>query len=181
MRNRWLVGPVAALLLVAGCSGSPDDAPQASESPSADPGATPADAEELADTATVEQWASVIAEQQLSVDEAQESWDDATCSPSVAADGAADCVAYLTVMGLTASTAAITIGGAADPDSPTYIGDPPEEIADLVAATIADAEAAAAASEDVDCFEGDCLSDALEFHDAWNDLRGDLAAWTPYL
>lgn len=178
----WTLSPALAIALVAaGCSaggGQPDDAgssglqssSEAPESPSPSP-----------EGASIEQWASVVAEQKDSYEDTQQSWDDLTCSSLAASNGAVDCQAYMYTMGLVAETAAISIGGTVNPDTPKYLGEPPAEIVTLVDETIAAAQHAADVSVGPECFDDDCIGESVDAERAWNQLGDKYAAWDPYL
>ena len=115
----------------------------------------------------------------LRVDEAQESWESAVCS-SLAAEEP-DCGALLYIMSATAATTSITLGGGANPDGPTYLGSPPDEVADLITDTLAAAAAAMTAGEDVDCPGENCVGTSFAFTRAWDALREALTRWSPYI
>ncbi len=187
-----LAVPVAGLvLLTAACNGEmTGDDPAATETTSTAEAITttteetpsPSTTEE---TASVEQWASVIAEQRNSYDDTDQSWEDATCSSLAAVDGAVDCQAMMMSMGLVAATANVTISGATNPDGPAYIGKPPAEIRTLLIDTLTAAMIAedAFTPVDMDCFdEGiECAGEASEAERAWDTLGDKYAAWDPYL
>jgi hypothetical protein len=132
------------------------------------------------DTATTEQWASEIAKLRSSYDDAQASWDGATCS-AMAAPDAPDCNAWMVTMGYVADTAQITLDGLQNEAGPTYLGAPPEEIVELLAQTTESATNASAAGQEVSCPGDACLSTAFEFERAWKALGEQFAGWDPYL
>jgi hypothetical protein len=130
--------------------------------------------------ATIEQWAGEVAALRQQYDESQGSWDDSACTPSlIEADPI--CSAYLTVLGLTAQTADITLTGLQNPDGPTYLGSVPDEIAAVLAETTEAAGAAFELSEAVACPGDECVSTAFQFTRAWDDLGTAYAKWEPYL
>ena len=172
-----VVVALAAIALMTGCSsgGEPTPTPDPVETAAAAPTVT-APAEE---GATVEQGAGLVAVEQMRVDEAQESWESAVCS-SLAAEEP-DCGALLYIMSATAATTSITLGGGANPDGPTYLGSPPDEVADLITDTLAAAAAAMTAGEDVDCPGENCVGTSFAFTRAWDALREALTRWSPYI
>lgn len=177
MRIRGWVA-VATVLLLGACSlGDDADEPTPSDEPIET--AEPAPAEPAAGTATVEQWASQVAMLQVDFDDAQESWDSAACS-SIAAAEAADCRAILVMMSLVAQTAEITLVGLSEEGGPTYFGEPPTEIAMLVADTAAAAVAASSVGQAIQCPGDQCIGTAFEFERAWGDLGAMYAGWAPY-
>lgn len=125
------------------------------------------------------QWSSLITQQTQMVTDAQQSWDDATCS-AVSAPEAVDCQAHLVAMWLTALAVQTAVDGAQDPMSPSYLGDVPTHLEDAVAATTDAASEANEAGEKVECPGEDCVSTASQFTRAWDRLRLVLAAWEPY-
>ncbi len=132
------------------------------------------------DATTTEQWVSEITKLQTSYDDAQESWDGATCS-AMAVPDAPDCAALMVAMGYVSSTAQITLEGLQNEDGPTYLGTPPEEIASLLAETTQAATNASAAGQEVACPGDACLSTAFEFERGWETLGEQFASWDPYL
>ncbi|MEU2200582.1 hypothetical protein [Isoptericola sp. NPDC019482] len=172
--TRALLGAALLVAVSAGCSG--EGSAGADVASSEAPESAPA-TETVAET-TVDQWASIVAGQRHAVDEMNADWEDATCSATAIAMGdAPDCEAYLIAMGYTAETAAVAIGGAINPDSDTYLGDPPAEIADLYESTF---EAADAASVAVSDWENEAAT-PMDATRAWDDLLTKFAEWEPYL
>lgn len=174
MRRRGIIIAAASGLLLAACS-SGEDAPEPVPAP-----ATSSAAEAEADAATTEQWASEIAKLRSSYDDAQASWDGATCS-AMAVPDAPDCNAWMVTMGYVADTAQITLDGLQNEAGPTYLGEPPEEIASLLTETTESATNASAAGQEVSCPGDACLSTAFEFEQAWEALGEQYAGWGPYL
>jgi hypothetical protein len=173
MRRRGVAVLAVGVVLLGGCSA-------AEPSPVEDgPGETSAAPVED-DSTTTEQWASEIAKLRSSYDDAQASWDDATCS-AMAVPDAPDCNAWMVTMGYVADTAQITLDGLQNEDGPTYLGTPPEEIASLLADTTESATNASAAGQEVSCPGDGCLSTAFEFEQAWDALGEQFAGWDPYL
>ncbi len=166
---KYLVG-IAALLMCVGCSAAanvPSSSPVASVS-------SPA--------ATTAQWASAIAPIKKDWEETQKSWDDATCSAIAAGEGAADCATLLATMQIQVATIHLKVSSLTKPDSSTYLGQPPTEVA---AAYEALQEAASAAdiweSAPVHCPGKTCGRAAVEFESSWKDLGSALVAWEPWL
>ncbi len=177
--KRGLSALVACTLLLAtACSGSGDSA---RPSPTADEATADTETEPARTDSTVEEWASVVAQQKVAVDDAQKEWSNAMCSSLAANDGATDCIIRLSTMGTIASTVAITLRGAKDPESPAYIGDPPADIAPLLGDTITAAAVAEQLGAEVACPGTECVSTAFAMEQAWDELRSQFAAWEPYM
>lgn len=188
-RHRGIGAVVAVLLLtlVAACGSDGTTGADASstaeeESVVADP-TTEAEEVSTPEGATVQQWASIIAEQQLSFDETWENFDEKDCGVMLMGPDV-NCEAIGLTLYYNAQTISTVIEGARKPSAPAFIGDPPAEIADLVDETQDAADAAVAAWEtrdEADCDGGGCVSQAFEFDSALDDIRAQLAAWGPYL
>lgn len=178
-----LLALTAALLGVGGCADANGDAgpgEDAATTPTPTASAEASPAEEEADPAP---WLSLIAVETARLEDATASWDEAICSSSVVADGAPDCGAMMTTLSLVADTSAITLRGAVDEASPSYLGDVPAELADVWAGTLDAAEAASAAGAAATsaCPGDGCLSAAFVFEMALGDLDESFTAWAPYL
>lgn len=175
---------VGLALLTTACSGEitgEDPAATPATTEVAEPeNASPAPTEE---SASVEQWASLVARERNAYDDVQEPWEEAICSPTTAARGAVDCQAMMLTMGLVGDTASITFWEATDPGAEAYMGVPPLEIAELVTNTAiaADEVSGMGIDVDMDCFASDCVSEAFDLHRAWSALGEMYSAWEPYL
>lgn len=183
-----------ALLLTAACGDSTDaSAPattEATQEASAEPeptseattAAEPA-AEETEDAgATVQQWASLVAEGASSVRDAHATWEDENgCLPG---DEDFVCTTGMLTMSLTASTLATLLEAGTNVGAPGYIGDPPAEVAGLVEDTrTAATQAADAADAAADaCMDGseECLSLGMVMSIEYGRLLQQLDAWGPY-
>lgn len=182
-RRPSTVAVLAAALVVVltGCGTRTNEGGDPASTTTEAPSPTPSDAG--GDTATVEEWASLIAVEKDRVDEATQGWEDAVCSSAVVDAGAPDCSALMTSMSFVADTTAIIVTGAGDSTSPTYLGVVPDELTDLVAETRATADAASTAGQEAigGCPGEDCVGVAFRFSMAFEDLRTSLVAWAPYL
>lgn len=174
MNRRGIIIAAAGVLLLGACSPG-HDAPGAGQT-----SATSTAIEAEVDATTTDQWASEIAKLRSSYDDAQASWDDATCS-AMAVPDAPDCNAWMVTMGFVADTAQITLEGLQNEDGPKYLGESPEEIASLLAETTESATNASAAGQEVSCPGDACLSTAFEFERAWDALGQQFEGWGPYL
>lgn len=178
MKRRLSALVACTLLLTAACSSADTAQPPPAATPTAE---VTAEAKPARTDSTVEEWASVVAQQKVAVDDAQKEWSDAMCSSLAAHDGATDCIIRLSTMGTIASTVAITLRGAKDPASPAYIGDPPSEVAPLLGDTITAAAVAEQLGAEVACPGEECVSTAFAMEQAWDELRSQFAAWEPYM
>lgn len=179
MKALAVAATLLAVLGTASCGSGPSATPTAA-STSTTEAATARPPTSAVDEATVAQWASEIAKLRSSYINMQESWDDAKCS-ALAVPDAPDCGALLVAMGFTAQTAQITLDGLQKESGPTYLGQPPSEIATLLTETTGAAEASADASLAVSCPGTECASTAFTFERTWGDLGTAFAGWEPYL
>ncbi|WP_182491616.1 hypothetical protein [Microcella alkalica] len=135
--------------------------------------------------ASVERWASLVAERKADLDDWYQGWDEATCSGLASA--AVDCNLMLSSASFIAQTNDIVVAGASFEEGNTYLGAVPDEIADLYSDTIAltgAAVEAGAAWTDAGCGigdEGDCIGLAVEFERAMDAVKSKFEAWSPYL
>lgn len=180
----WVVGGVVGSLVLLAALGvilvrslGGDEAPA-----TAKPTPTPTTSTTSTTTAgsSVEQWAGEVAALQSRWQDAEDEWEDATCSASAVED-APDCRARLLAMSFDAAAAEVVLDGIQNPASGTYLGSPPEEIATLVAETTDAAAAASEAGQAVDCPGPECLSTAMDAVRAWGSLGDAYAKWSPYL
>lgn len=179
-RTARRAGPIAAAALLlavglAGCGAEPE-----ASAPTAEPegDSSPVAAAEKQGP-TTEQWASLVAERKHQIDEVQQSWDDANCSASVIDTGVEPiCDAILVTMSYAAGTTTTVLGGAVNPESDTYLGEPPAEIDALYFDTFDAADAVYVAYDDWSEWEA---ATPLDITWAWEDLRQQFAAWSPYL
>ena len=88
----------------------------------------------------------------------------------------------LVTMQIQAATVHLKVTALTDPNSPSYLGAAPAEVAAAYQALV---EAATAANiwdtAPVDCPGDTCGHAALEFEMAWNGLGAAFAAWEPWL
>lgn len=171
MHASVLAAPTALILLLSACS-------------SGEPASVPSTNEVQTSGASVQQFASVIAESRGDVDDWLADWHEATCSTLATESGDPTCQALLLGGGLTAETAKLKIEGATKPGVPAYIGEPPEEIAIIRGATEKVAVAAADAGEALpdDCSaDSECVKKVFAFVTAMEDLQSKYDAWEPYM
>lgn len=173
--------PAALLLLiVTGCASTPasDTAPEASiPSPSVT---------EPAATASVARWAGVVAEQQVTLDDWYQSWDDANCS-SLAIE-AWECGTSIMTGSYIAQTIHLSVSGSSNTASTDYLGAVPADIADLYAETVALTDEALVAAEtwrastcNTDAAGTGCVTLAFTLENALSAVDTKFAAWSPYL
>jgi len=169
-----VVAVVMCAIGVAGCLRG-DSPPESSGAvtPTAEP-STPDTAQ-----ATVAQWASRVAESRAGIRDAHASWEENQCLPT---NVTPICSAYLLTMSMSAEVLALGIEGGTKEGAPGFLGDPPDEIASLVARTHEDARAAAdsaGAATDV-CQAGECTGEAYAAVADYGSLVATLDAWSPY-
>jgi len=169
----------AAVVLLSGCSAS---------EPSTAPTPTPSE-QQVEETSTVAQWASLIAQQKATWEEWEADWDAASCSGIVAgSESGAMCRIRMMSAMYQAQTTAIEYELATGPGKKGFIAEqPPAEIASLFAETV-DASAAARdagmAWDAAGCTTsaaGDCPTLSVTFDRAIGDLMSEFDAWAPYL
>lgn len=181
-----------ALLLAAGCADSsePADTPTAdtAETTAPEPEATtapaPATSPAEADSgeASVQQWASRVAEGAGAVRENYATWDsEHNCLPG---DTDFLCTSDMLTMSLSASTLATLLRAGTNVGAPGYIGDPPAEVADLVYDTKTAAEQAAETADAAwdACLDGgeECTGKSMAMSVSYGRLLSQLDAWQPY-
>jgi hypothetical protein len=179
MRSVVALAITVAVVSLAGCAAS--SAENASESASAVATAAPTPTP-VEQAATVNEWASLVAQEQLRLDDALQPWDEHSCSALSLEDPL--CSAYLVVLQMTTGTSETVLGGAADPGALTYLGTAPDEVADRVAdlVTTVKSVSTSGVAATAACPEGDtCISLAAEFTRGIDTLRAAYAGWEPYL
>lgn len=187
MKAVWGSASLAAVLLLAGCSAAaPASSVETTAPAEASESAEPADT--AADTGTVQQWASVIAEEVHRWDDWAEDWDASMCSSFAVSEGDLLCAVAMLSASMQASTTQIRLEAASNPDAPVFIAEqPPAEIADLYADTLATATLVDAAGQAWmnECNgqpeAAGCDARARDFDFGIGQLMSQLAAWGPYL
>lgn len=173
MPKTLLAGLLAAAFIITGCStpasttGEPQPAAEAE-------GAGP----------TVEQFASIIAEDRRDVDDWLDDWHDNSCSTLGVSGGDIACEISLMTGGLIAETARLGLDSATKESSLVYIGDPPKEIATIWQSTVNAATAAAEAGVEIpdECSSDDgCADYVMNFVSAMGTLQSKYDSWEPYL
>jgi ABC-type phosphate transport system substrate-binding protein len=175
--RRTTISIVAALATV-GCSASNENA-----APDPTPSTVPTTA--AADTATVEQWASLVAPFAREWNDQVEQTEDDCLDPLTLFA----CTAGYYILGANAARYVIILEGAQDiPDVDHYLGEPPAEIADLIDDTVETAEAvdpAVTTWQETGCDDPlslDCgVVESLTMDMAVGDLTEAFDAWAPYL
>lgn len=188
MRNKKFLALMAsAVLAISACGGGGSDGPAPAptiEETASEPEPTE-EPEPEAETATVQQWASKIAEVEGGVRESVQDWEEEDCLPVDLASGNWFCGMNMRGMSTNAQIVVLTIQGGTKEGVPAYIGEPPAEIATLVTETLdaaIDAEdATAAAIESCDASADDCHVKAVNAVIAMGQLERKLDAWKPYL
>lgn len=140
------------------------------------------------DTATVEQYASIVAKNQdLKKQIGTMSDCDWLGSGSLDADPASIvCQAGVLTLSFQAGTLSTSLKSAQKPGVPAFIGSPPAEIEALVADTVSASDAlekAAAAANKAGCEQtaaGKCAALRIDVMQAMGDLERELYAWEPY-
>lgn len=174
---RRTIAAAVALVTLAACGN--DDEPTVTPSPAptpTDPTLTPTPAEP--ETATVAQYASLIAEHEGGWRESVATIEDTCTDP----DAIPICAATYLTASFQAETLALDLSGAGD-----EIGEPPTEIADLLADTgaaasaYADAYEAWSATGCEDPLDLECgVSESFEMGMALDELTEKFDAWEPY-
>lgn len=184
---------IAGLVLVAGCgtgnTGQAEPEPVSTETEIEPVEATATDAEPVEEPepavtgATVEQWASLVAEGANKVRAPYESWND-TDNDCLPGDTDITCMMIMLTMQYSADAFALSLEAGAKPDAPGFIGTPPVEIHSLVADTHEAAVLATTTAEAAhdSCSEQgeDCLGLAFEADYSYGKLVDKLDAWQPY-
>jgi hypothetical protein len=150
-----------------GCGGGSD----AEVQPAATPSPTPTGKQ-----ATVQQWASLIAQQDQKLDETLGQWHEDDCS-ALSLDYPLCEIKFMT-LGTVAKTLDIQLQGATSESSPSYLGEPPSEVATLVQETVDAAHEAATLADDPDVKD---VGVAVRFEGAVDALSTAYAGWAPYL
>lgn len=175
------LAPLAAVVvtLAAGCGGSEDGA------------ADPATATTTALTATVSQYASIVAEHRPELAERLSA--SSRCLLLLSGERCHE-FDYIAMAGIETFAARLgaALTSASAPSAESYIGAPPDEIADLVERTIDATDAAAdafTAWSDGNCAipntertpASDCTARGAQASFAGSDVEDAFAAWEPYL
>lgn len=173
-----LVALCAVVIGVTGCSGADEREVGKDDVVSTEP--TTQAVEETPAGASVEQWASLVAEAKGGVVNAYEDWKDTDCLPG---DTEVTCTINLSILSTTAHIFALQIDGGLKPEAEGYIGDPPADIAALVDQS---REAAMGAKEALEiahdaCFDDEnCLREGMTGIRSYEKLLAKIDAWSPY-
>jgi hypothetical protein len=170
--------PLAVALTAAGCNAS-------STSDDSEPTASTIPTSSAAETATVEQWASLIATHERDWRDQAETVEENCLDPATLFA----CTLGYQTLSLKAQTIEIMVDGAAtNPDSDNYLGEPSAEVSDLVGNLIEAAgavEPAVTAWQETGCEDPlslDCgVVESLEMDRAVGDLTQAFDSWAPYL
>ena len=180
--------------LLAGCGGGqgkPEAGQTAKSTPTPTTPSTPSTAPDTTDYATVGQYASIVAKNQVGL---AKSLTDllntrhCTWNRPGGVDvrpGYVTCAIGVLGLGFQADTLKISLQGAEKPGVPAYVGQPPLEIAPLVDDTITAAsqlsKATQAASDCTSKASPGCDSKLFDLYDAMTGMSSQLGAWAPYL
>ena len=173
------LSPIALLVLaMTGCSSVPTSSEILEETPSPTASAS--------SEVSVERWAGIVAEQQLTLDDWSQKWDGNSCS-ALSIEFPL-CGAALLSGSYISQTMHITIWGPTVRGGNTYLGTVPAEIEDLYAETIELTEEAKVAGEawqastcSADASGEGCTSLAFTLENALGAVKTKFAAWAPYL
>jgi hypothetical protein len=174
------IASVTVAAVLSGCSaGSPASQEEVVSSPSV----------AVAETSTVAQWASLIAQQQAEWDEWVDDWEGNDCSALTAASEVGlICRVQLTSAMFMAQTTTIEHELAVTPGKRGFIAaDPPAEISSLFAQTKTAARNVADGAEEWDAagcstsVGGDCASLTVSFDRSIDELTKAYVGWTPYM
>lgn len=180
----------AALVLLAACGGGSGNAASPATSTTSVASPTTGQATPPEQTATVEQYASIIAKQKPDLtkylDELTGPDCDWTSPGSVQVDPQLiGCWTYPLTLSYAASTLSLSLTGAQKQGVPAYIGAVPPELKGIVADTIAAADKFTPDSANtiqacVKAAGTDCATTLFDFSYNMKQLRDQLAAWSPY-
>ncbi len=178
-----VLGAVAlAAVLLTGCSSTGTQptaaSPTASSpSPSSTPSKTP--------SASKADYGRVLLKVQAGVDEYVSDWKKYTCSSGSVAQGDPLCFAIAMRAESVASLVGISLKGAQQPKSPSYIGAPPSELTKVVQTTVAASDEAVNAAKEwraANCPKDyACTNKTLMLDMAMTDLQTEMKAWELYL
>lgn len=185
---------VGSMVTLAGCGGSAGGSPGSSAAASSPHTATAAAHSapaKKAATATVAQYASIIAKNMVvlnkSLAELQGSHCDWTIPGRVdVRQGYFTCAIGSLTVGYEAKTLSVELQAANTPAADGYVGPPPKEIATLVKDTKAQADQLGSTSVKAqDCTKtpigSDCMNKLFKFSANMGFMQSQLAAWGPYL
>ena len=179
-RSTFLIA-LAAALLFAGCSSRTESDEPNGSGGNAETGAAVSTTSETP-TATIEQFGSIIAEHEGDWDEQVDTTKEDCLDPATVPA----CVFGYMTLGLKADTIHIVLAGAHEAGNPTYIGEPPVEIEDLLADTEIAASKVNPAVEAfqkagcTDPMDSACLTEYMAMDSAVDELSRKLDAWAAY-
>lgn len=172
-----------AAALLTGCSATGSQ-PTAATSSSASPKATASPSPSVA-TATKADYGKVLLKVQGGVDEYVADWKKNTCSSGAVAQGDPLCFAIAMRAESVANLVSISLKGAQQPKSPSYIGAPPSELTKIVQSTVTASEDAVSAAKEwraANCPKDyACTNKTLMLDMAMEDLQTEMEAWDLYL
>lgn len=181
---------VAVALVLAGCAAPGVTPAVPTASPSTSAKVTSPSASASGRTATVAQYASLIARNKSDyvgqIDKLLDSRQCAITSPGhVDVPGSIVCSAGIVTLGYQAETLSIILSGAMDPTKPKlFIGEPPAEIKSLIAETITASQEVKTSSEAASaCATKDgpnCTTKLFTLFTALKDMRAQFDAWKPF-
>lgn len=180
MRRSTVMVLLAAPLLFAGCS-SPTDSDEQNRSGDAEKAAAMPTTSKSA-VASIEQFASLIAEHKGDWDDQVDTTKENCLDPATIPA----CVYGYMTLGLKADTMHLVLTGAHQVGNPTYVGEPPAEIRDLLSDTedtASKVNPAVGAFQQAGCadpMDNACLSEYLAMDSAVDELSRKLDAWAVY-
>jgi hypothetical protein len=181
MRRSIVLVMFVAALLIASCSSCAESGQQNGRDGDAEKAATVPTTTETP-TATIEQFASIVAEHKGDWDEVADRTKANCLDPATVPA----CVLGYMTLGIKADTIHLVLTGAHEAGNPTYIGEPPAEIEDLLTATetaaskVNPAVGAFRKAGCTDPMEPACLSQYMAMDSAVDELSRKLDAWTAY-
>lgn len=184
------VGAAAALLASCSSSVTTEGTSASTSSSSISSSSEAASATSTGQTASVQQYASLVAQQKPDlldyIDQLTGGDCDWTSPGSVSVDpSSVTCWVVPLTVSYSASTLSLKLKGAQKPGVPAYIGAVPDELKGIVEDTIAaadklDPDKATAVQNCVKTAGPDCTTTLFDFQYNLRELKSQLAAWSPY-
>lgn len=183
MRNIFGTVALLTVVLLTGCTSTAAEPTAATSSPPS-PKATPSQTA-YTPAASKADYGKVLLKVQGGVDEYMKDWEDNTCSSGAVAQGDPLCFAIAMRAESVASIVSVSLKGAQQPKSPSYIGAPPSELTKVIQTTVAASQEAVAAAEEwraANCPKDyACTNKTLMLDMAMEDLQTEMKAWDLYL
>ena len=175
-----LIGGLAlAAVLLSGCSISDSPSPAASSQ------AATVSPTSSAPSASKADYGRVALKVQADVDKYVDDWTQNSCSAGSVAQGDPLCFTIAMRAESVANIVSLSLEGAQQPKSPSYIGTPPSEMTKIIGTTVTASEDAVAAAKEwraANCpTDYACQNKTLLLDMAMTDLKTELDAWKLYL